>query len=76
MIEAIFLKNHNRKRSHTGLDEFNKLASLRAADVSHRSSPLRNVSGGGPSTTQREKFHIDDAKYVRNPVRSANWSTE
>ena len=50
--------------------------SMRTADVSPRSSPLRDVSRGGTFATQRQKFHIDDAKSVRNPVRSANWSTE
>ena len=50
--------------------------SLRTADVSPRLSPLRNVSRGGKSATQRQKFNTDDAKSVRNPVRSANWSTE
>ena len=49
---------------------------LRTADVSPRSSPLRNVSRGGTSATQRQKFHTDDVKSVRNPVRSADWSTE
>ena len=46
--------------------------SLRTADVSPRSSPLRDVSRGGTSATQRQKFHTDDAKSARNPVRSAN----
>ena len=50
--------------------------SLRTADVSPRPSPLRDVSRGEKSATQRQKFHTDDAKSVRNPVRSANWSTE
>ena len=49
---------------------------LRTADVSPRSSPLRDVSRGGTSATQRRKFHTDDEKSVQNPVRSANWSTE
>ena len=35
-------------------------ASLRTADVSHRSSPLRDFSQGGMSATQRQKFHTDD----------------
>ena len=34
--------------------------SLRTADVSPRSSPLRDVSRGGTSATQRQKFHNDD----------------
>ena len=35
-----------------------------------------DVSRGGTSATQRQKFHTDDVKSVRNPVRSAYWSTE
>ena len=35
-----------------------------------------DVSRGGTSATQRQKFHTDDVKSVRNPVRSADWSTE
>ena len=35
-----------------------------------------NVSRGGTSATQRQKFHTDDVKYVQNPVRSPDWSTE
>ena len=45
------------------------------ADVSPGSSLLRDVSQGGTSVTQRQKFHTDDAKSVRNPVRSAHWLT-
>ena len=30
------------------------------ADVSSRSSPLRDISRGGTSATQRQKFHTDD----------------
>ena len=37
---------------------------------------LGDVSRGGMSATQRQKFHTDDVKYVQNPVRSAEWSTE
>ena len=48
-----------------------KPINLRTADVSPRSSPMRNVSRGGTSSTQRQKFHTDDEKSVRNPVRSA-----
>ena len=36
-----------------------RLISLRMADVSPRSSPLRYVSRGGTSATQRQKFHSD-----------------
>ena len=35
-----------------------------------------DVSRGGTSATQRQKFHTDDVKSVRNPVRSVDWSTE
>ena len=34
--------------------------SLRTEDVSPRSSPLRDVSRGETSATQRQKFHTDD----------------
>ena len=50
---------------------------LRTTDVSLRSSLLRDVSRGGTSATQQQKFHTNDAKSVRNAVRSAlYWSTE
>ena len=32
-----------------------------------------DVSRGGTSATQRQKFHTDDVKSVRNPVRSTDW---
>ena len=35
-----------------------------------------DISLGGTSATQRQKFHTVDVKSVQNPVRSANWSTE
>ena len=35
-----------------------------------------DVSHGGTSATQRQKFYTDDVKYVQNPVRSPDWSTE
>ena len=34
------------------------------------------VSRGGTSATQRQKFHTDDVKSVRNPDRSVGWWTE
>ena len=42
------------------------------------SSPFAagDVSRGGTSATQRQKFHTDDVKSVRKPVRSAGLSTE
>ena len=36
----------------------------------------RDISHGEMSATQRQKFHTDDTESVRNPVRSADWSTE
>ena len=55
----------NKNRAHEGdtvpvLPLFSLFSSLRTADVSPRSSPLRNVSQGGASATQRQKFHTDD----------------
>ena len=35
-----------------------------------------DVSRGGTSASQRQKFHIDDVKSVRNPVISADWKKE
>ena len=34
------------------------------------------VSRGETSALQRQKFHTDDVKSVRNPVISADWKTE
>ena len=39
-------------------------------------SATGDVSCGGTSATQRQKFHTDDVKSVWNPVRSADRSTE
>ena len=36
------------------------IISLRATEVSPRSSPLKDVSRGGTSATQGQKFHTDD----------------
>ena len=53
-------------------------SSLRTADVSPRSSPLRDVSRGGTSATQRQKFHTDDVnqclhnKFGSHGVPNAN----
>ena len=47
------------------------MINLQTADVSPRSSPLRDILRGGTSATHRQKFHTDDAKSVQNPVRSA-----
>ena len=35
-----------------------------------------DVSRGITSATQRQKYHTDDVKSVRNPVRTTDWSTE
>ena len=43
-------------------------SSLRTADVSPRTSPLREVSREGTSATQRQKFHTDDA--ILSRIRS------
>ena len=50
--------------------------SLRTADVSPRSSPLRNVSRGGTSATHFRNSILMTQNFVRNLVRSVNWSTE
>ena len=71
-IFVIFLLKEVNKKIRSEI----YFGSLRTADVSPRSSPLRDVSRGGTSATQRQKFHTDDEKSVQNPVRSANCSTE
>ena len=57
---------------------FLKLLSLLACENIRFSSLFAagDVSRGGTSATQRQKFHTDDVKSVRNPVRSADWSME
>ena len=35
-----------------------------------------DISSGGTSATQRQKFRTDDVMYVQNPVRSPDWLTE
>ena len=53
-------------------------SSLRTADVSPRLSPLRDVSQGGMSATQQQKFHTDDVnqclhnKFGSHGVANAN----
>ena len=47
--------------------EYSRFSSLLAA---------RDVSPGGISAPQRQKFRTDDAKSVRNLVKSSDWSTE
>ena len=41
-----------------------------------RKAPLMQAKRGRTSATQQLKFHTDGVKSVRNPVRSADWSTE
>ena len=58
---------------------FNRVLRKRLACENIRFSSLfvvGDVSRGGTSAIQRQKFHTDDLKSVRNPVRSADWSTE
>ena len=46
--------------------------SLRTADVSPRSSPLRDVSQGGSSATQRAKFHTDDVNQCLHNISGSH----
>ena len=55
------------------------LALLRLACVNSRFPSLltaRDALRREKSTTQRQKFHTDAVKSVRNPVRSDDWSKE
>ena len=47
--------------------EYSRFSSLFAA---------RDVSPGGTSAPQRQKFRTDDVKSVGNLVKSSDWSTE
>ena len=51
---------------------------LLACENIHFSSlfAIGDVSCGGTSVTQRQRLHTDDVKSVRDPVRSADWSTD
>ena len=69
------LKKHLRPISLTPC--LSKVAEELACENIHFSSLFvdGDVSRGGTlSATQRQKFHTDDVKSVRNPVRSADWS--
>ena len=59
-----------RKKDRFESLRLSTLPSLRAADVSPRSSPLNEVSRGGTSATERQKFHTDDVNQClhNNPV--------
>ena len=46
-------------RQEFRIDMRSERCGLRTADVSPRSSPLRDVLRGGTSATQRQKFHTD-----------------
>ena len=39
-------------------------------------APLKTPAWEATSATERQKFHTDDVKSLRNPVRSPDWSTE
>ena len=48
-------------------------AILRTADVSPCSSPLGDVSQGGTSATQRQKFHTDDLNQCLHNKFGSHW---
>ena len=56
-----------------------QIFSLQTADVSPRQLPLRDVSRGRTSATQRQKFHTDNVnRYLQNKsgshgVSNVNW---
>ena len=62
----------NVPSSHPGWVDFLACENIRFSSL----FAAGDVSRGGTSATQRQKFHTDDAKSVRNLVRSADWSTE
>ena len=67
------LQNSTAKNLPT-YDKLNKIAceNIRFSSL----FAAADVSRGGTSATQRQKFHTDDVKSVQNPVRSADWWAE
>jgi len=64
-----------RNKMNLKLNEFLSSSYLACENIRFSSLFVAwDVSRGGTSATQ--KFHTDDVKSVRNPVRSADWSTE
>ena len=79
--------NGDTLREHNVLSFFLDNTEKKVVDLSRNKVACENirfsslfaaggVSCGGTSVTQRQKFHTDDVKSVRNPVRSADWSTQ
>ena len=52
------MKDRDKKKRITRVNRV--IISLRTTEVSPRSSPLKDVSRGGTSATQGQKFHTDD----------------
>ena len=78
-----FQSQNNKLPHHKSTEEWKVSTSLQiyltlACENSRFSSLLAtgDVSPGGTSATQRQKFQTDDEKFVRNPVTSADWMTE
>ena len=73
-------RSKNTPGQHGGLLQTRFIESMRALACENiRFSSLfatGDVSRGETSATQRQKFHTDDVKSVRNRVSSADWSTE
>ena len=68
-----------RSASERGLNCLYEIKTCKLACENIRFSSLfadGDVSRGGTSAIRLQKFHTDDVKSVRNPVRSADWSTE
>ena len=79
-VWALYVASNNSffkvTNQHIIITGFHKII-LWAPDIRFSSLfATRNVLYGGTSATQRQKFHTDDVKSFRNPVRSADWSTE
>ena len=58
-IFSTFINNENLQ-NFEGKNHNLVHGSLRTADVSPRSSPMRDGSRGGTTATQRQKFHTDE----------------
>ena len=77
IISYLKLYKHNPSNSILSLFSCNRRFSISCENIRFSSLfAAGDVSRGGTSATQRERFHTDDVKYVQNPVRSPDWSTE
>ena len=58
------------------MTQFGRALGMDFSSLGKQPFSLRSSPQAGTSATQRQKFHTDEVKSVRNPVISADWTTE